>query len=196
VKRVVLLVGLIVVVTWLGTPSARTVIAAGLSGSRATLQSSETSPFYTCSDRTCVEQAGCGVSTCQTDQDCGACDPGERDQCLGSGWIWNDTRCACEAPPCDPAQEEACVTDWGTWDPSSCTCSNECNAGPEEVVGEWPTAPYLMGCYECFFGYICEGTTTAYRRYCEDYRVWLEYSIETEYCYVDFAPDCWAYCQV
>jgi hypothetical protein len=194
VKRVVLLIGLITVVVWLAAPRVLLRAATGPSHAVPDGRSGETQPFYVCDGRMCVEQPGCGISACENDQDCAACDPYERWDCITIGWQWDDWSCTCSPPACDPWDEQDCVNNWGSWNSSTCTCSNPCNPGPAEYQSSWSTTAFQW-CNACFWGTFRYYEESHYTQFCQDRRVWDDWwTTSADFYYDDFSTECDYWC--
>lgn len=190
-KRILLLIGLIAMLAWLVPRDEILQAAVSTLPGGSAFQSGETDPYWVCSGRTCVEQSGCGVSSCQSDQDCGACDPGQRDHCLFTlGWWWDDWTCICSQPPCDPAGPQTCAEAWGTWHEDTCWCDNPCNPGQPQVVSSWYTEPWFLGCTGCMTGLFTYSTGTTYEEYCQDGRTWRIWEESEDLYYETWAWEC------
>jgi len=198
VKRIGILIALIALVVWLGS-SRHVVQASALAAARPALagQAGETSPYYVCEGRMCAEQSGCGVSQCGSDQDCGACDPYQRDECIyGRQWDWDDWSCTCSPPQCDPAGEQECAAQWGTWDSSNCYCDNPCNPRQAQILTSWQTDPYFIDCIDCGVGLFETSGGETWVQYCQDGRLWDDWESSYQNYYQDWSWNCfnWWWC--
>jgi hypothetical protein len=196
VKRILLLIGLISMLAWLVPPDEVLRAAATTPPGSTAAQAGETDPYYVCAGYLCVEQEGCGTSTCQSNADCDPCDPAERAACLEAEREWHDETCSCSQPACNESEVLQCAANWGSWDESTCSCSNECNPGaPQLVYVAWSPGVFL-GCVDCGWGLFYDLWEWYFEQYCEDGRLRDAYWDLDFYYYETWDWSCWEwYCE-
>jgi hypothetical protein len=168
-KRIWLLAGLTVAIVWLWEGRMPALVRGVVSAYPYAAFDEETSPHFVCQGYTCVESAECGTSTCSSDQDCGGCNPDQRNNCPYD-WVWlPEPDCQCLPPACNDWEVQECLSHEGAvWHDDGCWCDDPCANGNREIRLINTITDSWGWCLDCWT--FCEESQSwyTYQEFCSD----------------------------